>query len=270
VSTFVATVYFGLSRLARAPLSGVALFCLWIPPTTSAEGNGLLKPVQIGVQSGFGAQLGDVFGTIAFTNLDPNTGVSGDEDGSIGLGFGLGDPSNGFATEIVIGITSVSTVLWGDGRFADEGNLNLKFHRYVDGFPGARYASLAIGVDNLAGWGTTKDYPANVYLAYSQVSDWEIGGSTLPLDVTLGYGSAVAGLGREPGAFASVGAGITPELSAGLGWIDDEFNFGIVYFPVFWRDVSLGATYADTFDETRGGGRLILSLSALFSQRSKQ
>jgi hypothetical protein len=257
-------------RSIAQPVSGLFFLCLCAPTVASAEADSSLKPVSISVQSGFGAQAGDVFGTVAFTTRDPNTGISGDEDGSIGLGFGLGDPSNGFATEVVIGITSVSTAFWGDGRFADEGNLNLKIHRYVDGLPGARYASIALGVDNLAGWGTTRDYPPNVYFAYSQINDWDIGGRTLPFDVTFGYGSAISGLGREPGGFASVGAGITPELSAGLAWIDDEFNFGVVYFPKIWGYASLAATYADTFDETKGGGRMILSLSALFSQRSKQ
>lgn len=99
-------------------------------------------PVSIGVPSGFGAAGGLVFGSVSYTDSAPNTGNSGDEDGSIGVGFGVGDPTRSFGVEFTVGITSVSSPFWGDGRFADEGNLNIKFHRIVDGLPGASYAAI--------------------------------------------------------------------------------------------------------------------------------
>jgi hypothetical protein len=112
-----------------------------------------LYPVSIGVPSGFGASSGMLFGWVDYTNFDPYTGVEGDDDGSMGLGFGLGDPAETIGLEVSVSITSVSTGWWGDGVFGDEGSLNLKVHRYVPGLAFASYASLSFGLDNIVGWG---------------------------------------------------------------------------------------------------------------------
>ena len=53
----------------------------------------------------------------------------------------MGDPRTGIATEIVIGVTSVSTSLWGDGTFGDEGNIGIKFHRQILGLAERAYSN---------------------------------------------------------------------------------------------------------------------------------
>ena len=227
------------------------------------------KAVSIGVPSGFGASNGLMFASAAYTDQDPNTGIEDDDDGSISFGVGLGDPRSGIATELVFGITSVSTSLWGDGTFGDEGNVGIKFHRQVSGLPSARVASVSLGVGNLTGWGETQDLPRNAYAAYSQLSDVRIGQSTVPLNATVGLGTAVANVDRDPGVFASIGVGVTPDLSVGASWLGDEVQIGAVYFPRFLSGVSTAFTYADASHLNSDNGRMILSISYAFEGWSK-
>ena len=223
-----------------------------------------LYPVSIGVPSGFGASSGMLFGWVDYTNFDPYTGIEGDDDGSMGLGFGLGDPAETIGLEVSVSITSVSTGWWGDGVFGDEGSLNLKVHRYVPGLAFASYASLSFGLDNIVGWGDeTEEYPVNAYVAYSQVSDIQLGNQLLPLDITVGYGSATADFGTEPGAFASLGLGLTPSLSAALSRYGDEMNVGIVIFPQSFDFASVGLSYAWDPEQHSDTARFIISLSFL-------
>lgn len=222
------------------------------------------KPVSIGVPSGFGASGGLIFGAVAYTDQDPNTGVKNDADGSIALGVGLGDPVDGIALEAVLGITSVSTSFWGDGRFGDEGNLSLKVHKRIAGLPGADSASVALGIGNVAGWGGTRDLPTSVSLAYSQVNSLHLFGTILPSNLTVGYSSAISDVDREPGAFASFGLGLTSQFSAGFGWVGDELQVGAVYFPDFFPMSSLALTYADATRRNSDSGRLIVSLNFAF------
>ncbi|ESW59685.1 MAG: hypothetical protein Q27BPR15_16095 [Rhodobacter sp. CACIA14H1] len=228
------------------------------------------KPISVGVPSGFGASRGLAFASVAYTNADRNTGVAGDDDGSIALGIGLGDPGSGFALEAVIGITSVSTGFWGDGTFGDEGNLALKLHRRVAGLPGADVASLSFGVSNALGWGSTRDLPRSWTVAYSQVSTLQVAGDRLPLNATFGYGTSISAVSREPGAFGSVGIGLTGSLSAGFGWVGDELQIGAVYFPAALPSASLGVTYADATHRHSDRGRVIVSLNMTFDKWSRK
>lgn len=219
------------------------------------------KPVSVGVPSGFGAARGLVFASVAYTDQDRNTGVADDEDGSIAIGFGFGNPAEAIAVEVTIGITSVSTGAWGDGIFGDSGNMGLKLHRQVTGPASARIAALALGVNNLLSWGETADVPQNVYIAYSQISDLRFGQAILPMNVTLGGGSAISNVDRDPGVFASVGLGLSPDFSAGLGWYGDEWHVGAVYFPHFMPAVSIALTHADATRINSPEGRWIVSLN---------
>lgn len=222
------------------------------------------KAVSVGIPSGFGASGGLVFASVAYTDQDPNTGVADDDDGSIGLGFGYGNPQAVGAMEVVVGITSVSTSAWGDGVFGDEGNLGVKFHRQVRGLPGAQAASLAVGVGNVVGWGSTQDLPKNNYLAFSQISDVSTGETVIPVNLTLGWGSAISSVDRDPGWFASVGGGITPDLSVAVAWLGDEVQVGAVFFPRFMSGASAAVTYADATHLNSDNGRIIVSVSYAF------
>ena len=68
---------------------------------------------------------------MSYSDYDLQTEVAGDDDGSIMFGMGFGDPAVSIGGEVTVAITSVSTGLWGDGKFADEGNVSVKIHKHV-------------------------------------------------------------------------------------------------------------------------------------------
>lgn len=264
--------HFSLRNTTQCAALSLCLVASLVGASAQAEEQGYLdtlkrltapepKPVSIGVPSGFGAARGLLFGSVAYTDQDRNTGVADDEDGSIAIGFGLGNPAEAVAVEVTIGITSVSTGAWGDGVFGDSGNLGLKLHRHVAGPASARIATLALGVNNLLSWGETADVPQNVYLVYSQISDLRFGQAVLPMNVTLGGGSAISNVDRDPGVFASVGFGLSPDFSAGLGWYGDEWQIGAVFFPRFMPAASIAVTHADATRINSPEGRWIVSLN---------
>ena len=126
------------------------------------------KPAVANIAGGFGAGQGLFYAAVSYSDYDLQTKDRDDDDGSIAFGLGLGDPVNSIGGEITIGLTSVSTSLWGDGKFADEGNVSGKVHKRVTPVFGGNAASVALGASNFAGWGSTKDNPVNYYGAYSE------------------------------------------------------------------------------------------------------
>jgi len=70
------------------------------------------------VASGFGASGNSFFAAASYTDRDEQTDGN-DDDGSIIVGAGFGDPIDAVGVEVSLGLTSVSTSLWGDGKFAD-------------------------------------------------------------------------------------------------------------------------------------------------------
>ena len=71
------------------------------------------KPAVANIAGGFGAGHGLFYAAVSYSDYDLQTKDRNDDDGSIAFGLGLGDPVNSFGGEITIGLTSVSTSLWG-------------------------------------------------------------------------------------------------------------------------------------------------------------
>ena len=195
--------------------------------------------------SAFGAQNGHLFAAVSYSDYDLQTNRSNDNDGSLVLGMGFGDPNKNFGTEVAIGITSVSTAWWGDGKFADEGNLNFKFHKSVKSLAGD-YASIAFGASNALGWGGTREMDTNTYVAYSEKAFWG-DFKQLSLTYSIGAGSAVA-TGESDGAvFGGIGIGHS-HYSGALGFIGGEGYLSGLWYPDFWPGVSISYTRAGLLD----------------------
>jgi hypothetical protein len=216
------------------------------------------KPAIANIAGGFGAGRGLFYAAVSYSDYDLQTKDRSDDDGSIALGFGLGDPVNSLGGEITIGLTSVSTSLWGDGKFADEGNVSGKVHKRVTPVFGGNVASVALGASNIAGWGSTRDNPVNYYGAYSEQKNF---GSfkQYGLAYTLGYGSAVSDTETKGDAFAGVAIGYD-DYSFSLSQIGKETHIATtLYFP---QVPGFGVTIAQA-DALNGlqSKRLIVSLS---------
>lgn len=215
------------------------------------------KPAVANVAGGFGASQGTVFGAVSYTNFDQQTRVKGDDDGSMAFGFGFGDPHT-IAAELTIGITSVSTGWWGDGRFADEGNVSLKLHRHVPALILGQSASMAIGAGNVAGWGATRHNPTNYFVAYSErayFGDFEQYG----LMYSFGYGTGVSNLETSSDIFYGVGVGYD-DYNVSLSQIGSETHVtGMLFFPKR-PEFGIALTLADALDKI-DSRRMILTLS---------
>jgi len=204
------------------------------------------RPSVGSIASGFGAGSGVVFTAISYSDKDLQTNLDNDDDGSIILGMGFGAAEQSLGIEAAVGITSVSTSYWGDGKFGDEGNFNLKLHKFLPPQLYGNSASVALGASNLVGWGGTTQVPTNYYLAYSEqrfLGDYFQYG----LSYTLGYGTAVDSGESEGGIFGGIGVARS-NYSGSLSFINDELHLsGTWYIPAL-EGVTLNFTRADAFN----------------------
>jgi len=217
------------------------------------------KPAVANVAGGFGAPSGLVYAAISYSDFDLQSKDREDDDGSIAIGFGLGDAINSVGTEITLGITSVSTSMWeGDGKFADEGNVSVKFHRRVEPIFNGNAASISFGASNVAGWGSTTENPVNYYGAFSERINF---GSfkQYGLAYTLGYGSAVSDTETQSDLFGGFAFGYD-NYSVSLSAIGRETHLSGTYYVPYLQGVGLSITQADAFDKMNSK-RMILTLS---------
>ena len=197
--------------------------------------------------SAFGAKNGHLFMAVSYSDYDLQTNLPGDNDGSMVLGMGLGDPSKSFGSEVAIGITSVSTPWWGDGKFADEGNVNFKFHKLVKPLAGD-YASIAIGASNAFGWGDTQKMDTNTFFAYTEKAFWG-NFKQYSLTYSIGSGSAVANGEADGAVFGGLGVGGS-YYSGAFGFIGSEGHLSGTWYPSFLPGMSISYTRAGLLDQT--------------------
>lgn len=219
------------------------------------------RPTVGSVASGFGAANGIVFGAVSYSDRDLQTNLDSDDDGSIILGVGLGNPSDSIGVEFAIGITSVSTGFWGDGKFADEGNFNVKFHKTVAPKFWGKSASVAIGSSNFTGWGGTLEIPRNNYIVYSEQM---LLGEYFQYGIayTLGYGSAVDNGESEHGLFGGLSLARS-DYSSSVSFINDEAHFSATWYIPNVSGLSINYTRADLLNKN-GLERNIITLGYSF------
>ena len=208
------------------------------------------------ISSGFGASDGQTYIAISYTDRDTQTNGA-DDDGSIAIGYGFGDPVNSVGLELTTAITSVSTGLWGDGNFGDEGNLSVKIHKRTSPIFGSA-ASAALGASNLTGWGGTREVPTNYSVSYSEINIFGTY-NEYASNFTIGYGTGIAGVERDPGAFLGVGLG-RGDFSGSLAYNGDEFNAGLTYYIPRITGGSLGVMIGD-LDNAQGRNRIVITLA---------
>lgn len=219
------------------------------------------------VASGFGAAANSWYVAASYSDQDLQTNVEGDDDGSIVVGAGLGNPKENFGYEVAVGITSVSTPWWGDGKFADEGNLNLKVHKEIAPFLSVKAASLAVGASNILGWGGTTEIPTNYYIAYSEKFTFgefdHYGAST-----SIGYGTSVSDGESSADLFGGVGIARS-NYNGSLSFIGNEAHLSITWYVPKSSGLAITLTRADVFNQ-KNTQRNILSIGYAFSLGADQ
>ena len=177
--------------------------------------------IAFGSAIGFGANWGTVGVGIGGATL-PKT-ASDDYDGSMGFIAGFGDSTNAVGLEATINIISLRE------SFGDDGNLNLKLHRNLDAT-----TAIAVGVENVAGWGNADDADESVYVVGTKVFDLGGEGKRLPLAVNFGLGN---GRFDDPGEddvtpFGGIALMPHEQWSLIADWAGTGLNLGVSTVPV--------------------------------------
>lgn len=181
----------------------------------------------VGVPSAFGANFGDAFVGLAFSNRRPRINES---DGALSVGFGLGDSERSLGLEVSANIGSLR-------RFGANGDIGLKLHRALPG-----KAAIALGFDEGIVWGDeNRSTVSSLYGVVSKIFDLSSDAQNDPrtLTLTLGVGGGrfrsfenIENGRGGVGVFASAGFRFVPQASAIASWTGQDLNLGISYVPL--------------------------------------
>jgi hypothetical protein len=212
-----------------------------------------------GTPSAYGASWGQAYvgGGLFFPLEDGRT------DGSLSVGFGLGDAVKTVGVEINANITSV-----GGGNsnfdFGDSGSLGFKVHKYLgDG------AAVAVGYANPVTWGDSNNAKDTIYGVATKSFNLQPNdpNNKMPLTVSLGVGSgsfrskgAIAADNNAANIFGSIGIRTAPEVAWVSSWTGNRLNIGGSFAPFKQTPIVINAIFTDVTDNLNDG--IGISLSA--------
>ena len=208
--------------------------------------------------SAFGATWGDVFlGASAATTGKART----QPDGSISMGFGLGDARKLVGLELGYNIGSIK-------NFGYNGTFDLKANRIV-------YAKGNTQIAAAAGW---KSFAQHVKWesvrpsgAYGVVTSYTLlkpndTVNKMPISFSVGAGGGDFRTGNaSTGVFAGVGVQVHPQIGVGMGWSGVGFNVGASFVPISTIPLTINAVGADLTDTSLGGTVFVLSIGYGFN-----
>ncbi len=210
--------------------------------------------------TGFGAQWGDIFIGGGFTS---KTRTSASADGSMGLGFGLGDSKEYVGIETSMAITDLSGF--------NRGGLGVKIHRmFGDTF------GVAFGRELLAQWGGADLKSRSWFFSMSnsfQLADPGDSFSSLAITVGLGDGrfrsqtNFNAGI-QQWNLFASAALRVLEPMSVILDWTGQDLNIGLSITPFQSTALFINPGLADVTGTTTGGAKFTLSAGYAFNFNS--
>ena len=212
-----------------------------------------------GTPSAYGASWGQAYigGGLFFPLEDGRT------DGSLSVGFGLGDAVKTVGVEINASITSVGG---GDSNFdfGDSGTLGFKLHKYL-----GNATAVAVGYANPVTWGDSNNSRDTIYGVITKSFNLQPNDpdNTMPLTVSLGVGS---GSFRSKGAlraddnpaniFGSLALRTAPEVAWVSSWTGNRLNIGGSFVPLKQTPIVINAIFTDVTDNLGDG--IGISLSA--------
>lgn len=163
---------------------------------------------SLGAPSGYAAGWGTAFVGVGGLTRAP---VSDKVAGSSLIGIGFGDAAKWLSLEVDTAITSVNVA---DGGFGKDGNISLKVSHIFKNNMG-----VAIGSNNVTGWGNTKTQSTSSYLAATKSFALKPQAShAWPLTISAGVGNGTySGRTGDPenkyGIFAAAALVVTPQMS---------------------------------------------------------
>ncbi len=224
------------------------------PLTTVADPASIYIPSSsAGIPSGFGAEWGDFFISAALAGADR---LRPEADGSLYMGFGLGDAENLVGIEIAYNLLSIRD-------FASNGSFDAKVHRefYSDD---TLQVNAAVGVTSAFPYGsnavgTESSLYGVVSSAYLLQPDHPT--NTLTLNTTLGLGGGnFAGEGSDVGILAGVGLRVHPQFSINTAWSGVGLNVGASIVASPRSPISINLLYGDITNNTPAGSVAVISI----------
>jgi len=179
--------------------------------------------IAFGSPVAYGADWGQIFGGIGGQTIPP--GGQHSVDGSMLLGLGLGDSQRWAGVEVS------STIISLTDSIGDAGAWNAKVHRSLSG-----RASIALGVEDAAGWGDASRTNTSTYVVYTQALDLapQSARAPMPLVFNVGVGDErFADPGSNSfGLFGSVSVHPHRQLSVIADWTGRDLNAALSLVPL--------------------------------------
>jgi hypothetical protein len=180
----------------------------------------------------------------------------GDVDGSLSVGFGLGDPIKSAGLEVAFNIISVGGQEANFGDFGESGTVGFKLHRYV-----TKDTAVAVGWSNAIKWGDADIPQETIYGVVTQKFD------KLTVSLGLGSGAYRSKGGRsvgdnDPNFFGSLGYRFIPQASLISSWTGSAFNVGASFVPFKNTPLVINTIFTDVTDNLNSAG---FSLTAGYS-----
>ncbi|MBD1874010.1 hypothetical protein H6F75_10980 [Nodosilinea sp. FACHB-131] len=229
------------------------------PLTTAAEATRSFPPSpNAGIPSAFGANWGDVFFSASLAGADR---IRPEADGSLSMGFGLGDSRRAVGVELAYNLQSVR-------RFGENGGFDAKVHRQVYSSEETQVAA-AVGLNNFASYGDNAGgSESSLYgvVTAAHLLQPEHPSNRLPITASLGVGGgAFSGESSDVGVFAGVGLQVHPQFSINTAWSGVGVNVGASIVPVTTLPLTLNLLYGDVGNNTRAGSVAVLSIGYGFN-----
>ncbi len=209
--------------------------------------------LSAGIPSAFGANWGDTF--ISFSGATAGK-ERNNVDGSISLGFGLGDSYKLAGLTFAYNIGSIRD-------FGSNGTFDLQGSRVVYADRTHQVAA-AIGWSSFGQYGSEGTIPSTLWGEVTSVTllNPEDSVNKLPLLLSVGIGGGYfSGYEGNTNAFGGIGLQVAPQLGLGLAWSGVGLNVGLSFVPVPTIPLTLTATGGDLTNASAGGSRFILSVS---------
>ncbi len=180
--------------------------------------------------------------------------------GEYAVGFGLGDPDR------LVALTTMMT-LGGLNEVVRDGNFNFQLSRNI--VPGM---AVAMGIENVAGWGGDKEVQKSKYLVASRSFKLDMFyGRPLGLIGSLGVGNSrfvhdITPTSRDLhryAPFAGLNIQVLPQASWVMDYVGETLNTGMTVIPFVKLPMVASLTFIDLTH--RGGRRIPISGSIGYS-----
>ncbi|AFZ59758.1 hypothetical protein H6G54_05440 [Anabaena cylindrica FACHB-243] len=230
---------------------------LLIEPIVGSTGKRRLTAApssSAGTPTAYGASFGQAFiGGGAFFPLE-----DGDVDGSLSLGFGLGDAVKSVGLEVATNIISVGGQEENLGDFGDSGTVGFKLHKYLpDG------TAVAVGWSNPVKWGEANQAKETIYGVVTKSFN------LVTVSVGLGSGSFASKGARQANenavnVFGSLGLRVAPAASLVSSWTGNSLNLGASFVPLKNTPIVVNTIFTDVTDNLNNGVGFSLSAGYIF------